>query len=241
MWVERCAAVRTPSLSSTKLTNNQVNKYSRRSVSGRVRCCTGLFSISKCFCSKNIVQSEFYYIVRPLRYFSWRDFPYSFFSERPLYTNPRGRFPNNGKLCHFSDRLKSNICKSTKAKKASIAPNGPCLRRCPRPTGPRAMWVERCAVAARNPEPDKNQVTRISSNLVPRAMRGQVVRCSLNCDNTILGAPTAGGPARTWNTFWDYLSPNFRLFTISFVSLFSSPIIYAVINSTSLVAVSCSP
>jgi hypothetical protein len=28
------------------------------------------------------------------RYVSWRDFPFSFSSERPLYTNPRGRISN---------------------------------------------------------------------------------------------------------------------------------------------------
>ena len=34
-----------------------------------------------------------------------------------------------------------------------LAPNGCHLRRCPSPTGARAMWVERCAAAARNPKP----------------------------------------------------------------------------------------
>ena len=58
-----------------------------------------------------------------------------------------------------------------------LAPNGPCLRRCPRPTGPRAMWVERCAAAARNPEPSNYQVNRTKSKPIHRAMRGQVVRC----------------------------------------------------------------
>ena len=52
-----------------------------------------------------------------------------------------------------------------------------CLRRCPRPTGPRAMWVERCAAAARNPEPSNYQVNRTKSKPIHRAMRGQVVRC----------------------------------------------------------------
>ena len=39
----------TPSLTSTKLSNNQVNKYKRRSVSGRVMCSTGLYLFSRAF------------------------------------------------------------------------------------------------------------------------------------------------------------------------------------------------
>ena len=73
------------------------------------------------------------------------------------------------------------MLQKTKILQNRIAPNGPCLRRCPRPTGPRAMWVERCAVAARNPEPDKYIVIKMPSDQILRAKRGQVVRCSLKC------------------------------------------------------------
>jgi hypothetical protein len=36
-----------------------------------------------------------------------------------------------------------------------LAPNGPCLRRSPRPTGPRAMWVRR---AVQRAEPQAPQI-----------------------------------------------------------------------------------
>jgi len=50
---------------------------------------------------------------------------------------------------------------------AFLAPNGCHLRRWAEPNrGERPMWVERCAVAARNPEPIKYQVTKQPSNQV---------------------------------------------------------------------------
>ena len=37
----------------------------------------------------------------------------------------------------------------------SISPNGSCLRRCPRPTGPRAMWVRRAPQRAEPQAPTR--------------------------------------------------------------------------------------
>jgi hypothetical protein len=59
--------------------------------------------------------------------------------------------------------------------KIHISPNGIGLRRCPRPTGPRAMWAERAPQRAEPRRPLSNQVLYIQIIIYIRRSAGRVL------------------------------------------------------------------